>query len=60
MDTWIDKKFLKRKFPSKSVKIYQAHMKQIILRSTVLEFTWLVIDCFMEENGLASLSQKRK
>ena len=33
-------------------------MKQIILPSTVLEFTWLVIDSFMEGNGLASLSQK--
>ena len=35
-------------------------MKQIILPSTILEFTWLVIDGFMEENGVALLSQKRK
>ena len=33
-------------------------MKQMILPSTVLEFTWLAIDDFMEENGLAPLSQK--
>ena len=33
-------------------------MKQIILPSTVFEFTWLVIDGFMEENGLALLSLK--
>ena len=33
-------------------------MKQIILQSAVLEFKWLVIDSFMEENGLASLFQK--
>ena len=32
-------------------------MKQIILPS-IVEFTWLVIDGFMEENGLAPLSQK--
>ena len=31
-------------------------MKQIILPSTILEFTWLVIDGSMEENGLAALS----
>ena len=35
-------------------------MKQIILPSTVLEFTWLVIDGFMEENGLAPLSPKKE
>ena len=34
------------------------HTKQIILPSTVLEFTWLVIDGFMEKNGQAPLSQK--
>ena len=33
-------------------------MKQIILPSTILEFTRLVIDGFMEENGLALLFQK--
>ena len=33
-------------------------MNQKILLSTILEFTWLVIDAFMEENGLAPLSQK--
>ena len=33
-------------------------MKQIILPSTVLEFTWLVIDGFMEENSLAPSSKK--
>ena len=33
-------------------------MKQIILSSTILKFTWLVIDGFMEENGLVLLSQK--
>ena len=32
-------------------------MKQIILPSTT-EFIWLVIDAFMEENGLAPLYQK--
>ena len=30
-------------------------MRQIILPSTILEFTWLVIDGFKEENGLALL-----
>ena len=36
-------------------------MKQIILPSTVLEFTWFAIDDSMEENGLAHLPlQKRK
>ena len=35
-------------------------MKQMILPSTVPEFTWLIIDGFMEENGLAPLSQKKK
>ena len=33
-------------------------MKQIILPSTVLEFTWLVIYGFMEENGLAPFPKK--
>ena len=33
-------------------------MKQIILPSTNFEFTWLVIDGFMEEKS--PLSQKRK
>ena len=33
-------------------------MKQIILSSTIPEFTWLVIDDFIEKYGLASLSQK--
>ena len=33
-------------------------MKQLILPSTILEFRWLVIDGFIEENGLAPLSQK--
>ena len=33
-------------------------MKQIILPSSILEFTWLAIDGFMEENALAPLSQK--
>ena len=28
-------------------------MKRIILPSAILEFTWLVIDGFMEENSLA-------
>ena len=28
-------------------------MKQIILPTTFLEFTWLVLDYFKEENGLA-------
>ena len=32
-------------------------MNQIILPPTI-QFTWFVIDGFMEENGLASLSQK--
>ena len=35
-------------------------MKQIILPSSILEFTWLDIDGFMEENDLAPLPQKRK
>ena len=34
-------------------------MKQIVLPLINLEFTWLVIDGFMEENGLAPLSQNR-
>ena len=58
MDTWTERKVLNRKFPSKNEKSWHKHMKQIILPSTVLEFTWLAIDGFMEENGLASLSQK--
>ena len=33
-------------------------MKQIILPSTVFEFTWLVIDGIMEENDVASFSKK--
>ena len=33
-------------------------MKQIILSSTIPEFTWLVIDDLIEKYGLASLSQK--
>ena len=33
-------------------------MKHIILPSTVLEFTWLVIDGYMDENGITPLSQK--
>ena len=35
-------------------------MKQIILRSTVLEFTSLVNDGFMEENGQAPFSQENE
>ena len=35
-------------------------MKQIILPSTILEFTQLVIYGFMEENGLAPPLPKRK
>ena len=35
-------------------------MKQIILPSAILEFTLLVIDGFMEENGLAPPPPKRK
>ena len=58
MYNWTDRKFSKRKFPSKSVKSYDAHIKQIILPRTILELTWLVIDGFMEENGLALLYQK--
>ena len=33
-------------------------MKQMILPSTILGFTWLIIDGFMEENGLAPISQE--
>ena len=33
-------------------------MKQIISPSHVLEFTWLVIDGFMEENDLAPSPKK--
>ena len=35
-------------------------MKQIILPLTILQFTWLVIDDSMQENGLAVHLQKRK
>ena len=35
-------------------------MKKIILPSTILEFTWLVIDSFMEENGLAPLFPQKR
>ena len=35
-------------------------MKQIILPSTILYFTWLVNDGFMEENGLARLASFKK
>ena len=48
------KKFSNRKFSSKSETSLHKHMKQIILSSTILEFTWLVIDGFIEETGLAS------
>ena len=57
MDTWTDRKFSKRKFQSKGMKSYHAHIKQIILESTA-EFTWLVTDGFMEEYGLASHPKK--
>ena len=43
MDTGADRKFSKGKFQ---------------LPSIVLEFTWLVIDGFMEENGLAPSPKK--
>ena len=33
-------------------------MKQIFLPSTILEFTWLVIEDSMEENGLAHSPKK--
>ena len=59
MNTWTDRKLSKRKFQSKSVKSWHVHIKQITLPSTVLEFTWLVIDGFMEENGLV-LSPKKE
>ena len=58
--TWTERKFSNRKFPGKSEKSYHTHMKQIILSSTVLEFKWLVIDGFMEENGLDLPFAKRK
>ena len=58
MDTWTDRKFSKRKFQSKGMKSYHAHIKQIILESAVLDFTWLVTDGFMEEYGLASHPKK--
>ena len=48
MDTWTDKKFSSGKFSTKSEKSKHAHMKQIILPSTILDFTWLVIDGFIE------------
>ena len=47
-----------REVPKKKWEKLAAHIKQIILPSTVVEFTWLAIDDFMEENGLAPLSQK--
>ena len=34
------------------------HTKQIILASTIFEFTWLVIDGFMEENRLGPCPSK--
>ena len=58
MDTWRDRKFSKRKFLSKSEKTYHAHIIQIIFPSTILEFTLLIIDGFMEKNGLGPLSQR--
>ena len=33
-------------------------MKQVILPSTILEFTWLVIDGFIEENSLSPSPKK--
>ena len=53
MDTWIDRKFSNRELLSKGEKSYHTHMKQIISPLTILEFTWLVIEGFIEENGLA-------
>ena len=35
-------------------------MKQIILPSTILKFTWLVIDGFMEKYGPAPPLPKKK
>ena len=35
-------------------------MKQIILPSTILEFTWLAIDSFIEENSSTFPLPKKK
>ena len=35
-------------------------MQQIVSKSTVLEFTWLVIGCFLEENSLVYPLPKKK
>ena len=53
MDTWTDKKL-----STKSEKSKHTRMKQIILPSAILGFTWLVINGPMEENDLA-LSPKK-
>ena len=53
VDTWTD-----RKFSNSQVKLRKVSMQQIILPSTIIEFTWLVIDAFMKENRLSPFSQK--
>ena len=60
MGTWTDRKFSNRKFPSKSEKSQHTHMKQIIFSSTILDFTWLVIDGFIEQKWLGSFHPKFK
>ena len=45
---------------SKSEKSQHIHMKQITLPSTTLDFIWLVIDSFIEENGLAPPPSPKK
>ena len=42
-----------KKFASENENSKHTNMKQIILPSTILEFTWLAMDGFMGENGLA-------
>ena len=58
MDAWAGRKILKRKFQGENVKCWHVQIKQITLPSTILEFPWLVIGDFTEENSL--LLPKRK
>ena len=58
MDTWVENCQTENSQVGK-VSIPCAHMKQIVLLSTILEFTRLVIDDFMEENGLVPPLPKR-
>ena len=55
MNTWTDKKISNGKFSTKSEKSLAYTHETDNFASTILKFTWLDIDGFMEEIGLAPL-----